>query len=146
MYIVSAQCSWKDLISMIHTNKVFRQAAFQFIRTRIKIFLCQFIPADNIGTFFDLIGDTNAAVFGGIVRCIMSTTYGIYRLVTPDCFDLVVPSTVGSRMSNFGRWMRFLTAIGYEELLSHDTSEDFPSLHTVVYLVKGKFFLLYIFL
>lgn len=123
MYTVSAQCSWKDLISMIHTNNVLRHAVFQFIQTRIKIFLCQFIPANNIGTFFDLIGDTNAALFSGIVRCIMSTTCG---LITPDRFDLVIPSTV-SRMPNLGWWMRFLTAIGYEELLSHDTSEDFPS-------------------
>lgn len=123
IYLVTSQCSWKDLVSMIHTNKVLRGVVFRLIRTRIKMFISPFIPSDKIGTFFDLLGDSRAAMFGGVVRCIMSTTSSVYRLVSPDRLDIVVPSIV-SRMSRFRRWMRFLTAIGYKEIMSCDASED----------------------
>ena len=126
MYLVSAQCSWKDLVSMIHTNKDLREAVFFLIRTRIKMFISPFVPVDKIGKFFDLMDDSNAAIFGGVVRCIMSTTSDIYRVVTPDHLDLVVPSIIGS-ISRFRRWIRFLATIGYKELLSCDADEDLPS-------------------
>jgi len=85
-----------------------------------------FVPVDKIGKFFDLMDDSNAAIFGGVVRCIMSTTSDIYRVVTPDHLDLVVPSIMGS-ISRFRQWMRFLATTGYKELQSCNANEDFPS-------------------
>lgn len=126
MFLVAGQCSWKDLVALIHTNRVLRRVVFHFIRTRIKIFISPFIPNDKIGIFFNLMDDCNAAVFGGIVRCIMSTTCSVYRLVAPNTMDLVVPSTVNG-ISKFRRWMRLLIALGYKEVVSCDASEDLPS-------------------
>jgi hypothetical protein len=127
-------CDWEGLSAIGITSKTLRVVRDRVISKRIEFFLSLFFDEDRLDVFFLRLKTLRCAVFGGIVRCIMSAGNPAYFQAYPRELYIVAPFDGNSLFA--GSWRRFFGGEDYDmsyELHGHRTASN-----TIKRVIHGR--------
>jgi hypothetical protein len=112
MSVLVMHLDWGTLNSFAQVRPAYRKLVVSELNTGIKFVLSHFIPYKHQSSFWNLMKQTNRAVFGSIVRTIMMAGDCVfYRSFLPQ-MDMIIPQN-SMEEDVRGVWESFLQSIGY---------------------------------
>jgi hypothetical protein len=111
-------CDWGSLTAVGVTSSKLRIIRNRVIDRRVNHFLSLFIPEDDHERFFFLLKTTGSAVFGGVIRCMMSAGDTTFYDVYPHEMYIAVPFHPSSITT--GSWRMLLGSVDYDILTDDD--------------------------
>lgn len=127
-------CDWGSLTAVGITLTKLRTIRNRVINKRVEFFLSLFFDRDCLDRFFLKLKALRCAVFGGIVRCIMSAGNQAFFEAYPRELYIVAPFDVNSVYS--GSWRRFLGSQDFE--FSSDMSGDRLASSSIKRIIHSK--------
>lgn len=126
VFMIATYCDWITLLQLSNCNKNFRSIIQQFMLQQIRSFLGPYLGIEHLPRFFELLAESNAAVTGGLIHAMLSSSSeSIYYTIKPRQLDLVVPHNGGRGMS---AWTRFLATLEFNFLYDTVSSVTYKHL------------------
>ncbi|KAF9472623.1 hypothetical protein BDN70DRAFT_900401 [Pholiota conissans] len=110
MEYISGYCDFLTLVHLSNCDRHLRVICQYVMRSRLRMFLRDYIPVESLPRFFEIMQETTSFVTGALLHSILRASADTIQRCRPTQLDIVVANRGGSGMA---KWERFLHGLGW---------------------------------